>query len=65
MEEIVFAFAPALRLCVSSSLRFKFDKMETEEKPPVFKSWIGWYWLLMSVLVAQIIIYLMITRSFA
>jgi hypothetical protein len=37
---------------------------EIQEKPPVFKSWKGWYWLLMAVLVIQIIVYLMITQSF-
>ena len=36
----------------------------TEEKPPVFKSWKGWYWLVMGALAFQIIIYFLITRSF-
>lgn len=38
---------------------------EIQEKPPVFKSWKGWYWLLMAVLAIQIIVYLMITQSFS
>lgn len=38
--------------------------MDTEEKPPAFNSWKGWYWLVMSVQAAQIILYLIITRSF-
>lgn len=38
---------------------------EIQEKPPVFKSWNGWYWLLMVVLAVQIIVYLIITQSFA
>ncbi len=37
---------------------------EIQEKPPVFKSWKGWYWLLMAVLAIQIIVYLIITQSF-
>lgn len=37
---------------------------ETEEKPPVFKSWKGWYWLVMAALFFQILIYLFITQSF-
>lgn len=37
---------------------------EIEEKPPVFKSWKGWYWLLMAVLAIQVIVYLIITQSF-
>ncbi len=39
--------------------------METEEKPPVFNSWKGWYWLVMLVLAAQVLLYFLITRSFA
>jgi len=37
---------------------------EIEEKPPVFKYWKGWYWLLMAVLAIQVIVYLIITQSF-
>ncbi len=37
---------------------------EIQEKPLVFKSWKGWYWLLMAVLAIQIIVYLIITQSF-
>ncbi len=36
----------------------------TDEKPPVFKSWNSWYWLVMGVLVFQILLYLFITQSF-
>lgn len=35
------------------------------EKPPVFKRWSGWYWLVMSFLLVQIVIYFLITNSFA
>jgi hypothetical protein len=34
------------------------------DRPPVFKQWKGWYWLVLSVLVIQIIIYTLITNSF-
>lgn len=34
---------------------------EETEKPPVFKSWRGWYWLVAGVLFAQIVIYTIIT----
>ncbi len=35
-----------------------------DEKPPVFKRWSGWYWLVMAFLFLQIIIYFTITTSF-
>lgn len=35
-----------------------------EDRPPVFKSWKGWYWLVISVLVIQIIVYTLISYSF-
>jgi len=37
---------------------------QQEEKPPIFSSWKGWYWLVIGVAVAQFILYFMITRSF-
>lgn len=37
---------------------------EQDEKPPVFSSWKGWYVLVMSVALVQLIIYFIITRSF-
>lgn len=37
---------------------------EQNEKPPVFSKWSGWYWFVMLVLAAQIIIYYLITNSF-
>lgn len=36
----------------------------TEEKPPVFRTWSGWYWLLMAVMGLQLLLYLAITRAF-
>ena len=35
-----------------------------QDRPPVFKKWKGWYWLVMSFLLIQIIIYALITNSF-
>lgn len=37
----------------------------TEEKPPVFQSWRSWYWLILSVMLAQVIVYYLITNSFS
>lgn len=34
------------------------------ERPPVFKKWNGWYWLVMIVLAVQIVVYTLITNSF-
>lgn len=39
------------------------ESSETE-RPPVFKNWRGWYWLVILVLAAQILIYSLITNSF-
>jgi hypothetical protein len=38
--------------------------MIEQEKPPVFKRWRGWYLLVAFILLAQIIIYTLITNSF-
>lgn len=35
-----------------------------DNRPPVFRRWSGWYWLVILVLVAQIIIYTLISNSF-
>ena len=37
----------------------------TEEKPPVFESWRTWYWLVLVVMLAQVVIYFFITNSFS
>jgi hypothetical protein len=39
--------------------------MTDNEKPPLFKSWSGWYTLVLSALVIQILVYYLITRAFA
>jgi len=35
------------------------------EKPPVFSRWRSWYWLVMLVMAAQVILYLFITQSYS
>ena len=35
------------------------------EKPPVFRSWKEWYWLVLALIVVQIALYLFITYSFS
>jgi hypothetical protein len=36
-----------------------------DEKPPLFQSWKSWYWLVLSVMLAQVIVYFWISKSFA
>ena len=38
---------------------------QAEKKPPVFATWSGWYWLVALVMLAQLIIYLLISESFS
>jgi len=35
------------------------------EKPPVFKTWSGWYWLVVFATIIQFLFYFFITRSFS
>ena len=39
--------------------------MSDSQKPPLFSSWTGWYVLVLSVLVVQIIIYRVLTVAFS
>jgi hypothetical protein len=39
--------------------------MEQEEKPPVFKTWRGWYILVAGVLLLVIILMYLFTKNFA
>ena len=34
------------------------------ERPPVFRTWRGWYWLVIALMGAQVALYLLITLSF-
>jgi hypothetical protein len=36
-----------------------------DEKPPLFKSWKGWYWLVILFLVTLIIFFYFFTKLFA
>lgn len=36
-----------------------------EQKPPLFGHWESWYWLVFLVMAAQLVVYLIITQSFA
>ena len=38
---------------------------ETNERPPVFKTWNGWYIMVITVLVAQIILFIYFTKYFS
>lgn len=37
----------------------------TNEKPPVFRRWSSWYWLVLIVMIVQLVIYFLITFSFS
>jgi len=37
---------------------------QPEEKIPVFKKWSSWYWLVLSVLMVQVILYYLLTNSY-
>jgi hypothetical protein len=39
--------------------------MNESEKPPLFKSWLGWYVLVLGVLVLQIVLYRILTVAFS
>jgi len=36
-----------------------------EEKPPVFKSWNSWYWLVLGVMAIQVLLFTLLTASFS
>ena len=40
------------------------EETAEDERPPVFTRWRGWYILVLSVLVAQIVVYSLITYAF-
>ncbi len=39
--------------------------MYNEEKPPLFKSWTSWYYLVIVFLILQIVLFAMFTKYFA
>ncbi|WP_336517531.1 hypothetical protein [Pollutibacter soli] len=38
---------------------------ETDEKPPLFKTWKGWYALVIGLLLLQIILFAQLTKLFS
>ena len=41
------------------------NEQAKEGKPPLFRSWKGWYVLVFLTMVVQVIVYLLITESFS
>jgi hypothetical protein len=39
--------------------------MTDEQKPPLFKNWSTWYWIVMGVMIAQVVLFSWLTRLFA
>jgi len=39
--------------------------MYNEDKPPLFKSWNTWYYIVVGFLILQILFFAMFTKSFA
>jgi hypothetical protein len=37
----------------------------SDQKPPIFKSWSSWYWLVLAVMAAQVLIFFLVTRIFS
>jgi hypothetical protein len=38
--------------------------MSEQERPPIFKNWNSWYWIVIAVMLIQVISYTVITQSF-
>jgi len=39
--------------------------MTDEQKPPLFKNWSSWYWIVLGVMLAQVIIFSWLTHLFS
>jgi hypothetical protein len=39
--------------------------MSEDQKPPLFKIWNSWYWLVLGVMAAQVILFFWLTRVFS
>ncbi len=39
--------------------------MSEEQKPPLFKTWSSWYWLVLSVMVIQVLFFFWLTQVFS
>lgn len=38
--------------------------MSEQERPPIFKNWNSWYWIVIAFMLIQVIVYIGITQSF-
>lgn len=39
--------------------------MSEDQKPPLFKTWNSWYWLVLGVMAAQVILFFWLTQVFS
>lgn len=39
--------------------------MISEEKPPLFNAWSSWYWIVLCVMLAQVLVFTWLTQLFA
>jgi hypothetical protein len=39
--------------------------MIDEHKPPLFKTWSSWYWIVLGVMLAQVLLFTWLTRIFS
>jgi hypothetical protein len=38
--------------------------MTDEQKPPLFKNWSTWYWIVMGVMISQVVLFSWLTQLF-
>lgn len=39
--------------------------MTEDQKPPLFNSWSGWYWVVLGAMLLQVVLYAWLTVSFS
>lgn len=39
--------------------------MTDEQKPPLFKNWSSWYWIVLGVMLAQVLLFSWLTQLFS
>ncbi|MEY4929408.1 MAG: hypothetical protein RI909_132 [Bacteroidota bacterium] len=39
--------------------------MIDEQKPPLFKNWSSWYWIVLGVMLVQVVIFFWLTNLFS
>jgi len=47
-----------------SSKEQNFSKSSQEDAPPIFKSWSGWYTIVLSLLFLELILFYIIAKAF-